>query len=89
VKVYKLPYVVIPPNTGENDEDDKYIAEIPLLPGCRAWGDTPAQAVEYLHSVARAFIEIHREYGWPLPPEVESLLVDETSDESSQLFVAV
>lgn len=83
MKVYKLPYVVFAPGEGENDEDDKYVAEIPILPGCRAWGDTAEQAVEYLESVAQAYIASCRDRGWPLPLEVEARLttLDVSPDE--------
>jgi predicted RNase H-like HicB family nuclease len=47
---------------GEETED-KYLAEIPTLPGCRAWGDTAAQALEHLQSVTAAFIESYKDRG--------------------------
>ena len=52
--------------------EDKYMAEIPLLPGCRAWGDSAAEALENLQSVTAAFIESYRARGDSLPPEVEA-----------------
>lgn len=68
MKLYRLSFVMHgPTEEGEN----KYIAEIPTLPGCRAWGDTAAEALENLQSVATAFIESHRDRGDTLPPEVE------------------
>ena len=54
------------------DTEDKYMAEVPTLPGCRAWGDTAAEALENLQSVAAAFIESYRSKGDSLPPEVEA-----------------
>jgi len=88
MKVYKLPFVMLPPNTGENDEPDKYVAEIPLLPGCRAWGDSPEQALTYLRSVAQAFIESSKERGWPLPDDVEGLAIDLKSS-ANEVLVTV
>ena len=44
------------------------MAEIPALPGCRAWGDTPEETIETIQSVAAAFIEIYEESGEKLPP---------------------
>ena len=73
MKTYKLPYVIYPPS--QSTEPDKYMAEIPILPGCRAWGDTPAETVDILQSVAAAFIEIDIERGWDLPEEVQAALV--------------
>ena len=54
------------------ETEDKYLAEIPILPGCRAWGDTGTEALENLQSVAAAYIESYRARGEPLPPEVEA-----------------
>ena len=67
-KTYRLPYVLYPPE--RSTEPDKYMAEIPILPGCRAWGDTPAQTMDILQSVAAAFIESHIKDGDELPDEV-------------------
>jgi len=88
MKVYKLPYVIFAPGEGENDEDDKYVAEIPDLPGCRAWGDTAEQAVEYLRGNAVAFIESYISRGDALPPQVDALVLEE-DPRASQLLVAV
>lgn len=88
MKVYKLPYVVLAPGDDDNDTD-QFIAEVPLLPGCRAWGATPAEALQALHGVARAFFDIHRERGWPLPEGADTLVVEATSEEAHQLLVAV
>ena len=73
MKLYKLSFVMHGP--GEETED-KFMAEIPALPGCRAWGDTTAQALKNLQSVATAFIESHKEMGDELPPEVEAAAVE-------------
>ena len=74
MKTYKLPYVIYPPS--QSTEPDKYMAKIPILPGCMAWGDTPAETVDILQSVAAAFIEIDMERGWGLPEEVQAALVE-------------
>ena len=58
-RYYNLSYVLYSP--AESTEPDKYMAEAPDLPGCRAWGDTPEDAIEILASLAPAFIEMHRE----------------------------
>ena len=52
------------------------MAEIPALPGCRAWGDTPEETIETLQSVAAAFIEIYEENGEELPPRFRLLVAD-------------
>ena len=56
---------------GPSEEtEDKYLAEIPTLPGCRAWGDTKAEALDLIRSVAVAFIESYQENGDDLPPGI-------------------
>ena len=42
----------------ESTEPDKYMAEIPALPGCRAWGDTPSETVEIVLSLALEFVRL-------------------------------
>lgn len=64
---YKLSYVIHEPS---EDTEDKYLAEIPALPGCRAWGDTPAEALHMLEGVAEAFIQSYLEHGHQLPVEI-------------------
>lgn len=68
MKQYRLPVVVYQPS---EETEYKYMAEIPILPGCRAWGDTPAEALEYLQSVAAKFIESYVDYGHALPKALE------------------
>ena len=66
-KQYRLAYTMRPPSY---ETEDKYLAEVPALPGCRAWGDTPEETLEILESVAAAFIDSYRERGKPLPDDV-------------------
>ena len=49
------------------ETEDKYLAEIPALPGCRAWGDTRVEALDHIHSVAVAFLESYKEHCDGLP----------------------
>ena len=68
MKQYRLPVIMYQP--GE-DTENKYMAEVPILTGCRAWGDTPAEALENLRSVASEFILSFKEHGEHLPKAVE------------------
>lgn len=87
VKIYKLPLVIHEPC---EDTEDKYLAEVPALPGCRAWGDTAAEALETLQSVAAAFIESYRSRGDLLPPEVEAASMEQVGPEIlGDILVAV
>lgn len=66
-KQIELYYIMYAPC---EDTEDMYMAEVPALPGCRAWGETPELALEYIESVAQAFIESYEERGKPLPPDI-------------------
>ena len=65
--VYQLDYVLHEPEEGHGW---MYRNEIPALQGCRAWGDTPAQTLEELREVARTILQLRKENGQPLPPEI-------------------
>ena len=87
MKLYRLPVLMHEPS---QDTEDKYLAEVPALPGCRAWGDTAAEALENLQSVAAGFIESYRSRGDPLPPEVEAASSELGSTQiSGEMLVAV
>ena len=85
MKAYKLQFVIYDPS--ESTEPDKYMAEIPALPGCRVWGDTPEDTIDILQDVAAGIIETHIERGYDLPDEVKKALI--VSDSSNELVVAV
>ena len=78
---------------GPSEEtEDKYLAEIPAMPGCRAWGGTKAEALELIHSVAVAFLESYEENGDELPLGVLAAEVAHTEpspDTSDELLVSV
>ena len=62
--LYKLPYTLKEPS---EDTEDMYLAEVPILPGCRAWGVTPDEALFNLQGVAADFIASYRDHGDQLP----------------------
>ena len=68
MKQYRLPVIMHQPS---EETENKYMAEIPILPGCRAWGDTPGEALVYLQDVADKFILSYKKHGDPLPKAVE------------------
>ena len=72
MKWYRLPYVMHSPS---EETEDKYLAEIPSIPGCRAWGDTPDDARDNLQNVASSFVASYRELGDELPSAVSAALV--------------
>ena len=73
MKLYKLPIVLYEPS---EDTEYKYMAEVPSLPGCRAWGDSVSETLELIHSVAEAFIDSYLDREIPLPESVEELAIE-------------
>jgi predicted RNase H-like HicB family nuclease len=55
-------------NIFPSDEDGGYIADIPDLPHCSAFGDTPEQALEEVLKAKAARLLTAREEGKPVPP---------------------
>lgn len=66
-KLYKLPYILKAPC---EETEDMYLAEVPVLPGCRAWGATIEEALYYLEGVAADFIALCREHDQELPDSI-------------------
>jgi predicted RNase H-like HicB family nuclease len=50
-----------------SDEDEAYIADMPDLHSCSAWGETPEQALRELLIAREAWLEMAHEKGFPLP----------------------
>lgn len=50
-----------------SDEDEAYIAVVPNLPYCSAWGDTYEEALAQVQDAIRGHIEVRRETGRPIP----------------------
>ena len=55
----------------EEEEDHRWSAIIPSLPGCNAWGYTKQEALGAVRDNAQAYVEVAREHGDPLPQEAE------------------
>jgi predicted RNase H-like HicB family nuclease len=55
----------------DQDDDGRWSAVVPALPGCAAWGYTPAEAVEAAREAAQAYIEVLVEDGRPVPSAIE------------------
>lgn len=64
MELYQFDCVLHEPR---EDQGWLYMAEIPELPGCRAWADTPNDALTELSTVAEHFILSYRDRGKPLP----------------------
>ena len=68
--IYRLDITIRPPSV---DTEDKYLAEVPSLPGCRAWGDTLQDALASVESVAAGFINSYHDRGEALPEGVMAI----------------
>lgn len=55
-------------NVFHSAEDEGWIADIPDLRYCSAFGDTPAEAVGEVLLAKEAWLEAAREEGKPIPP---------------------
>ena len=51
------------------EEDDGYIANIPSLNSCFAFGDTIEEAMTNLQEALQAVLEVMQEYGEPIPDD--------------------
>ena len=50
-----------------SDEDDGYVADIPDLEFCSAFGSTPQEALSELEKARTAWLEAARAEGKPIP----------------------
>ena len=50
-----------------SDEDEGYIAVVPDLPGCNAWGKTEADAIREAHDAITAWIKAAKSMKRPVP----------------------
>ena len=87
MKLYKLPFSLHEPN---EQSESKFMAEVPALPGCRAWGDSAAEALVNLQAVATAFIESYSDQGDALPREAQAASMEAVEPQTlSELLIAV
>lgn len=54
-------------NVFYSEADEGYIADIPDLEPCSAFGETPKEAVAEVLRVKEAWLEVARENGLPIP----------------------
>ena len=55
----------------EREEDGRWSAIVPALPGCNAWGYTREEALEAIQDNAEMYLEVLTEFGDPMPWEQE------------------
>jgi predicted RNase H-like HicB family nuclease len=66
-----------------SEEDGGYIADIPDLASCSAFGRTPAEALAEVEEAKAAWLEAAREAGKPIPPPRYRPLIYQVSNGES------
>jgi predicted RNase H-like HicB family nuclease len=56
------------------DGNDRYYAEVPVLPGCYSWGYTFEEALKNIKEATQLWIENMIENGEPIPEEAPETL---------------
>lgn len=51
-----------------SEEDDCYVADVPDLPHCSAFGDTPEEALAEIENAKAGWLAAARANGKPIPP---------------------
>lgn len=64
MKANELPYPVI---VFFSEDDGGYIAIVPDLKGCSAFGNTPHEALQQIKTAMELWIQACKESGRPLP----------------------
>ena len=62
-----------------NEEDGGYIADIPDLDACSAFGNTPEEALAEVEQAKQAWLEAARAEGKPIPPPRYRPVIYQTS----------
>ncbi|MEX2219022.1 MAG: type II toxin-antitoxin system HicB family antitoxin [Phycisphaerales bacterium] len=60
----------------EQDEDGKFVASCPTLPGCWSQGDTRDEAVRNIGDAIEGYLESLRKNGDPVPPPITEEVID-------------
>lgn len=60
----------------EQDEDGKFVAECPTLPGCISEGRTRAEAIRNISDAVEGYLESLKKHNEPIPPSIEEVLVE-------------
>ncbi len=81
MELYQLDYVLHEPC---EEQGWLYMAEIPELPGCRAWAETANETLAELSTVAEQFILSYKDRGKTLPAGIAPSQTGE-----GRIFVAV
>lgn len=59
----------------EKDEDGKYVAKVPDLPGCATEGKTRKELMKNIKEAIQAYLEALKKHGDPVPVEMVQVSV--------------
>ena len=60
----------------EQDEDGRFVATCPTLPGCISEGDTREEAKANIADAIAGYIESLRKHGEPIPPSISEEVIE-------------
>ena len=60
----------------EQDEDGRFVATCPTLPGCVSQGETRSEARANIIDAIAGYIESLRKHGEPIPPAITEEIVE-------------
>lgn len=60
----------------EQDEDGKFIASCPTLPGCWSQGETRDEARKNIADAMTGYLESLKKHGDPIPPPISEEVID-------------
>ena len=60
----------------EQDEDGKFAANCPTLPGCWSQGDTREQALENIKDAIASYMASLQKHGDPIPPAITEEVIE-------------
>jgi antitoxin HicB len=61
----------------EQEEDGRWSAEVPSLPGCATWGYTQAEALRSIHEATQLYIESLLQHGDSVPAAAPTEVMEE------------
>ncbi|MQA88770.1 MAG: hypothetical protein GEU90_00850 [Gemmatimonas sp.] len=60
----------------EQDEDGKFVAEVPSLPGCISQGRTREEALQNVREAVALYLESLDDHGDPIPPSITEEIIE-------------
>jgi predicted RNase H-like HicB family nuclease len=60
----------------EQDEDGRFVAEVPALPGCISQGNTRKEALQNIQEAITVYLESLKAHNEPIPPPIDEEVVE-------------